>query len=171
MTEGPLSICARLPDPPSLCPLPLCSLNQRFGSVPACIRARRPGCLLFSHSSVCFLLSAWLFTDLPFFPIGQNGFSLIVQGSFLQPMFVTLAYLLYRSSPLLLISGAIYTETFLLTLRTASHLLQSSSLSLFLFLSFILLLFYLTMKNRQVRKNCPILNEDIHREAQHLKFS
>lgn len=72
--EGPLSIRVPLADPLSLCPpaaSPPRSLNQCLGSVPTCTCARRPGCSVFPstpHSSVCFLLSAWLFTDLPFPP-------------------------------------------------------------------------------------------------------
>lgn len=88
--EHPLS------DPPSLCFLTLCSLNHHFGSIPACTRARRPGCSLFPstpHSSMCFLLSAWLFTDLPFFP-HQAKWLLINSSGLLPPTCVC-----YSGSP------------------------------------------------------------------------
>lgn len=97
-----------------------------------------------THQCVfCFLPNCLL--TFPFFffqPIRQNGFSLIVQGSFHQPAFVTPPHLLHLCLPLLPISGAIYTETFLLTLGAHSPLLQSASLSVFLLLSLIRLLFF-----------------------------
>lgn len=141
---------------------------------PAHVPAGQAACCFLPHHThqcvFCFLPDC-LLTFL-FFPIRQNGFSLIVQGSFLQPAFVILVHLLYLSFPLLLISGAIYTETFLLTLRAASPLLQSASLSLFLLLSLILVLSFLNNERKgQMRKNSPILKGDIHREAQHFKLS
>lgn len=173
MTEAPLSIRVPLPDSPSLCFLHLCSGSIRSAQfqpahVPAGQAAR---CFLPHHTHQCVFcfLPDCLLTFL-FFPIRKNGFSLIVQGSFLQPAFVTLVLQLYLSFPLfLLISGAIYTETFLLTLRAPSPLLQSASLFLFVLLALILLLFFFNNERKeQMRKNSPILKGDIHREAQHF---